>query len=315
MQSTSPKVFISHASEDKQRFVIHFATQLRERGIDAWIDQWEMLAGDSLVDKIFEEGLKEAAAVIIVLSKASVLKPWVREELNAAVVTRIQKGTKIIPIVLEECDVPEALKSLVWESVKDINDFGDCLSRVVDAVFGHSKKPPIGSPPSYVQKNSFPRISGLSHADSFTLQVLYESFLKSGRDYISGEAILSAEGNEGLTLTLLSESLDVLEHHGYIEQLKHLGPGPYHARIQTYGVSTVLGSDENALLQKVGFCLTNDEMTDCAEIAVATGIVFPLVDHAIKCFEGRGLVKAIRALGGVTFVHHVNPMLRRTLSQ
>ncbi len=34
-----------------------------------------MLSGDSLIDKIFEEGLKEANAVIIVVSKFSIEKP------------------------------------------------------------------------------------------------------------------------------------------------------------------------------------------------------------------------------------------------
>lgn len=38
-----PKVFISHASEDKVRFVLGFAEKLRAAGIDAWLDRWEML--------------------------------------------------------------------------------------------------------------------------------------------------------------------------------------------------------------------------------------------------------------------------------
>lgn len=88
-----PKVFISHASEDKARFVTAFATKLRENGVDAWLDHWEMLPGDSLVDKIFEEGLKSANAVIMVLSKYSVSKPWVSEELNASMVSRISNRT------------------------------------------------------------------------------------------------------------------------------------------------------------------------------------------------------------------------------
>ena len=75
---SAPKVFVSHASEDKDRFVVDFARRLRKDGVDAWLDQWEMKPGDSLVDKIFEEGLKEARAVIVVLSKVSVQKPWVR---------------------------------------------------------------------------------------------------------------------------------------------------------------------------------------------------------------------------------------------
>jgi hypothetical protein len=58
-----PKVFLSHASEDKGRFVLDFARQLRENGVDVWLDQWEMKPGDSLVDKIFDEGLKDASAV------------------------------------------------------------------------------------------------------------------------------------------------------------------------------------------------------------------------------------------------------------
>ena len=79
----NPKVFISHASEDKERLLRAFATKLRqEAGVDAWVDEWEIYPGDSLVQKIFEEGVKDAEAVIIVLSEHSVDKPWVREELS-----------------------------------------------------------------------------------------------------------------------------------------------------------------------------------------------------------------------------------------
>lgn len=104
---SAPKVFISHASEDKDRFVVEFARRLRENGVDAWLDQWEMRPGDSLVDKIFEEGLKEARSVIVVLSTVSVQKPWVREELNASVVNRISLGARLIPVVIYYCRHPD----------------------------------------------------------------------------------------------------------------------------------------------------------------------------------------------------------------
>jgi len=42
------KAFISHASEDKQRFVEAFAKRLREKGVDAWYDEWEIHPGDNL---------------------------------------------------------------------------------------------------------------------------------------------------------------------------------------------------------------------------------------------------------------------------
>ena len=55
----TPKVFISHAGEDRE-FAQDLATKLRARGVNAWLDVWEILPGDSLIDKIFEEGLKDA---------------------------------------------------------------------------------------------------------------------------------------------------------------------------------------------------------------------------------------------------------------
>ena len=53
-----PKAFISHAHEDKERFVDNFASLLRQHGIDAWYDNWEIGPGDSLVKKIFDDILQ-----------------------------------------------------------------------------------------------------------------------------------------------------------------------------------------------------------------------------------------------------------------
>lgn len=87
----APRLFVSHASEDKERFAVEFATRLRsELGIDAWLDRWEIRGGDSLVARIFDEGLAGSDAVALVLSHASLTKPWVREELEVAVVRRIE---------------------------------------------------------------------------------------------------------------------------------------------------------------------------------------------------------------------------------
>lgn len=114
-----PRVFVSHASEDNSRFAVDFARRLRENGVDAGLDQREMNPGDSLVDKIFEEGLKDARAVIVVLSKSSVRKLWVRGELSASVVNRIIRGTRLIPVFIDDCEVPESLQSTVWQRVDE----------------------------------------------------------------------------------------------------------------------------------------------------------------------------------------------------
>lgn len=310
----APKVFVSHASEDKERFVLPFAEALRQRGVDAWIDKWEMLPGDSLVDKIFEEGLKEAAAVVIVISSASVSKPWVREELNTAVVKRIEKGTKIIPVVLDSAEVPESLRSTIWESIKDVSNFGAALDRIVDAIYGHTKKPALGPAPAYVIASASHNISGFSDADSFVLRALFEHYVERGPNFVDPTTIVDAAANQGISSTLVSESLEVLEHHGYIEQLKHLGGGPFHSRIGTYGVSKVLGDEEDLLIRDVSLCLLNESLTLAADIAAKLNRSQYLVIHAFDWLQSRGYVKVVKALGGMAQVFQVSPTLRRTLS-
>ncbi|MEO7521306.1 MAG: toll/interleukin-1 receptor domain-containing protein [Gemmatimonas sp.] len=56
----APRVVISHASEDRARFVEPLAHKLRADRVDAWVSFWEMGRGDRLPDKVFEVGLGEA---------------------------------------------------------------------------------------------------------------------------------------------------------------------------------------------------------------------------------------------------------------
>src|SRR5512139_2979532 len=167
-----PKVFISHASEDKARFVAPFAARLRENGVDAWLDQWEMKPGDSLVDRIFEQGLKSAQAVIIVLSAVSVTKPWVREELNNSVVSRINRGLRIIPVVIDQCEIPEALAATLWQRVDDLEHYDDAFQRILDAIFDRSTKPPVGRAPERLTDVEA-KLPALSGTDQRVLREIY----------------------------------------------------------------------------------------------------------------------------------------------
>ena len=148
------KVFISHASEDKERFVLDFARRLREHGVDAWVDEWEMLPGDSLVDKIYEEGIKNARAMIVVLSKYSINKPWVREELNAGFLKRLSGNCRVIPVVIDNCNVPEVLRSTVWQKVPNLANYEEEFQRILDSIYGRTQKPTLGAPAAQVRRQS-----------------------------------------------------------------------------------------------------------------------------------------------------------------
>ncbi len=230
------KVFLSHASEDKERFVLAFAKKLRANGIDVWLDKWEMLPGDSLVDKIFEEGLREASAVIVVLSKASVDKPWVKEELNAGLIKRIEKGCKLIPVVIDECIIPECVRSTVWEPIRNLDDYDASFNRIIGAIFGHREKPAIGDQPSYT-KESVINIPDLTKADNLVLKLSCEDAISHGDLLIEPEKVFAGEGEEEFVFpeSELSDSMEVLDRRGFITLHRTTGVRLYSYLITLFG--------------------------------------------------------------------------------
>ena len=88
---SSPKLFLSHSHQDRA-FALRLGTELGKSGVDAWLDQWEIQPGDSIVQKIFTEGLSECKVFAVVFSKASTRSRWVREELDHATILRIEKN-------------------------------------------------------------------------------------------------------------------------------------------------------------------------------------------------------------------------------
>jgi hypothetical protein len=128
------KVFISHASEDKERFVRTFARALIDRGIAAWVDEWEILPGDSLIERIFYGGMDQADAIVAVLSRFSVDKPWVRTELRMATMRHIQESVRVIVIRLDDVAVPPPLSELAWVDINPAMDYTDKLDSIVKAL-------------------------------------------------------------------------------------------------------------------------------------------------------------------------------------
>lgn len=311
-----PRVFVSHASEDKVRFVNRFAIRLRENGIDAWLDKWEMLPGDSLVDKIFEEGLKDAQAVIVVLSRLSVEKPWVREELNAAVVKRINTGSKLIPVVIDDCVVPEALKSTLWQRIEDLDSYQESFDRILAAIFGTYDKPPVGTPPNYAARFT-ESIGSLTNVDSLVLRLACEQAIDKENDLIDPDTLYVKDGQPLLPKTELADAIEMLEQQ-YMVRVHHvLGSGLSSFQIATHGFeeyarSCIPGYD--GIIRDVASALVNRQKGSDQAIAADLGKPLFLVQHILTVLEDAGHLKVSKAISGPRHVYNVGASLRRALA-
>jgi hypothetical protein len=109
----TPKIFISHSHQDRD-FVDWLVRELRQNGIDVWWDADELAVGDYIKDKI-KEGILASSAFIIVLSEQSTKSAWVQFELNSALLYNATKNNiKIIPIKIDESNVPLDLNNYLY---------------------------------------------------------------------------------------------------------------------------------------------------------------------------------------------------------
>ena len=98
------KIFLSHATEDKP-LVEHIYSVLKQTypDLEPWLDKYEIVGGDSLIDKI-ASGIDESEKFIIFLSDTSIQKPWVNKELKKAIIEEVNRGDQnfIIPILVNK---------------------------------------------------------------------------------------------------------------------------------------------------------------------------------------------------------------------
>jgi hypothetical protein len=315
----TPKVFISHATADKDRFVLTFAARLRNNGVDAWVDQWEMNPGDSLVEKIFEQGLKDAQAMIVVLSNHSIKSKWVREELNVAMVQKIEKSTKLIPVRLDSCDVPECLRATIREDIVDLVAYEPQFRRILNAIHGQYERPPLGDAPVYLRSKSLP-MAGLSRVDSLILESLCRKTIETNCLVVDTASVKPTLTELGITDEDIAESQEILRGRGYVEvQFAFQQTVACSFQITTHGFeqfARIAVANYSGLIDDVARHIANGENLDDRSIAKATNQPTRIIGHIIGVLSSRGLVRCVSEKGvgfSLLRVFWVSPELCRTL--
>jgi hypothetical protein len=130
-RNSKARVFVGHTSKDKP-FVRKLFEALKGRNLNVWLDERELQVGDSIVAGV-SQGLKNSDYLVAVLSKASIGSRWVQAELNAALMEDLSgKGITVLPVLIEDCELPTLLKDRVYADFRYA--FNDGLQKLL-AVF------------------------------------------------------------------------------------------------------------------------------------------------------------------------------------
>jgi len=117
-----PKVFLSHSHLDKP-FIERLANTLKLAGIDCWYDDWEIPPGDSIRQRIFEDGLPNCDVFFVYLTANSIHSKWVQRELDG--IFTLEKGginSELILFIDDEINRGQLSIDLQSKSIPEFNN-------------------------------------------------------------------------------------------------------------------------------------------------------------------------------------------------
>jgi len=205
------KLFISHASEDKDAFVRQLATALKPK-FDVWYDEYKLMTGMSLLEEI-NKGLSNCDYGVVVLSNNFFSKQWPQNELDGLFSLEKKDKKVILPIwhnvgVEEVKQYSPILAGRVASKSKDgITEVVSDLSRSI-AFFDRGK---------FVQSNT----SGLAKLKS-SLQRKAEDD-RSQELLSSHKGVALAVGHARTTLNTFASQAESIKSEGF-SNLRIVGP-------------------------------------------------------------------------------------------
>ncbi|MEU6484866.1 TIR domain-containing protein [Streptomyces sp. NPDC046887] len=328
-----PRVFLCYATADRD-FARSLGRGLRRNGVAAWADFWEVRYGDSLVRKLFVEGIAGADAFVLVHSPHWADDPLLKDQLDNMAVRRIEQGCRLVPVLLDGVAPPAPLAHLL--PLKTGRSEPEALRAAVEiaqTLYGVDDRPPVEAPPwltapgtpgpsalpaptpAPVGSPPRPAFPGLPETDLVLLRRLLRQALDTGElgplfwpDAARADGDPSPSGGP-------ERSLDALEAAGLVSVVRHRGrirwceltPQGYHRAVPA------VVPDHDALRRRVIEALAGHRPTSTplrdTELAATAGASLLVVRQQLEELAADRRVTLLRPRVGL-LVREVDPVLR-----
>ncbi|WP_095055539.1 toll/interleukin-1 receptor domain-containing protein [Pseudomonas sp. Irchel s3b2] len=210
-----PKVFISysHDSQEHKQWVLEFATRLRNSGVDAILDQWELQPGDDL-PHFMEQNLASSDRVLMICTERYVGKAnsgsggvGYEKMIVTADLMRTIDSNKVIPLIRQTGthETPTFLKSKLFIDFSSDDQTEFSFDELIRTLHGTPLfvKPPVGNSPFIPVLNNPPERQGDAILE--LMKSLVRIFERQNEDYLSYSELRADINISRLMLDVLIE--------------------------------------------------------------------------------------------------------------
>ena len=315
------KVFLCYSHDDKS-LAKRLAESLEEATIDVWWDDWCISAGDSLPQKIFGEGIGDCTHFLALLTPQSIDSAWVREEMDAGFIRKLNGQCKFIPVRynLPVGELPPNLQGLLSPEIKQ-KEQRLSIDQLKNDILGVSRKP---------QPTKIPRPKEVKTGYSIAVSRVAKLFVESSKNGLKFDPNLQIDfikEKTDLTLEDVEDACRELEVGGFVILGEELGRKPSDPHFQ-------VSAQPSLFVEFDQFWMNWNPAEDGRQLAtdIINDLNFPnelkeIAEHynwkprrlnpAICYLEDQGLIKGYRAIGTghfcVFFIEGNRSRIRRLL--
>jgi len=146
---TEPSVFISYSHVDKE-VARAIADGLANAGVRVWIDEGELRAGDSIIERV-ATAIADVNFVVAIVSVNSVGSGWCQKELSLAITGALNReGVRVLPLRLGDVDMPDSLADTYYLAV-DPDDPAAVVDRLLADARDHLPSTDAAVTPQYAK--------------------------------------------------------------------------------------------------------------------------------------------------------------------
>ena len=213
---------IVHSPEDAERFVSGLSSALGHAGVESDTESWRLSVRDSLIDRIFSEGLKDASLMLVVLSQNNSNTDWSSLELELSVVERIQAVTRLCVLLLDgrqpPAELPEDVPVFALDHPGDVLELSGLIQELGPIMRGHyvPGNRPAGAEREGGSDGVLAGISNIGETEATVLALSCRCAVESNAFLVKADNVFELAAPLEIRNEDFHRCLDALENAGHI---------------------------------------------------------------------------------------------------